>query len=168
MIALAFADNPEGVTEKGIKKYSRITEREFRELIRKGYLEPVKEKKAVKKYRTTESGRTHCVENASNLSVIKYVKLIEEGRLSTERFLEILRLRYNELVKASPIAPYVKISDLRLKISEELKISGNEFDRRIMELNSNDPYTVQLHTGSGESEGGIKTTRGVYYYAIVK
>jgi DNA-binding PadR family transcriptional regulator len=169
LLALVFADNPKGVSEKGVKRAGRLTEKEFKELVKKGYLEHVEGRsRIVKKYRTTESGRAYCVENIWSLPVLRYVRVKEAEQLSAERFLETLRLKYSDLVKTSPIAPYVKISDLRLKVSEELNISGDEFDRRIIELNSSDPYAVQLHAGSGESDGGLKTARGVYHYAIVK
>ncbi|MBO3754857.1 MAG: hypothetical protein FGF53_08310 [Candidatus Brockarchaeota archaeon] len=169
MLALVFADTPKGVSEKMVKKAGRLTEKEFKELVKEGYLEPVKGRtKAVKKYRTSESGRAYCMENVWSLPVLKYTRLKEAEQLSPEKFLETLRLKYNNLVKTSPIAPYVRIADLRLKVSEELNISGDEFDRMIIELNSSDPYAVQLHAGSGESDNGLKTARGVYHYAIVK
>lgn len=152
-----------------VKKAGRLTEKEFKELVKKGYLEPVEGRtKAIKKYRTSESGRAYCMENVWSLPVLKYTRPKEAEPLSPERFIETLRFKYNDLVRASPIAPYVKIADLRLKVSEELNISGDEFDRRIIELNSSDPYAVQLHAGSGESDNGLKTARGVYHYAIVK
>lgn len=169
MLALVFADTPKGVTEKMVKKAGRLTEKEFKELVKKGFLEPVEGRpRTIKKYRASESGRAYCVENVWGLPVLKYARLKEAEQLSPERFLETLRLKYGELVRTSPIAPYVKISDLRLKVSKELTISGDEFDRRIIELNSSDPYAFQLHAGSGEPGNGLKTARGVYHYAIVK
>jgi hypothetical protein len=169
LLALVFADTPKGVTEKMVKKAGRLTEKEFKELVKKGYLEPVEGRtRTVKKYRTSEAGRAYCMKSIWNLPFLKYARLKEAEQLSPQSFLETLRLKYNDLVRSSPIAPYVRITDLRLKVSEELNISGDEFDRRIIELNSSDPYVVQLHAGSGESNSGLKTARGVYHYAIVK
>ncbi len=169
MLALVFAGTHKGVSEKEVKKAGRLTEKEFKELVKKGYLETVKGRsRAIKKYRTTEAGKAYCVENVWNLSLLRYIKPKEPEQLSDEKFLETLRSKYGDLVRISPIAPYVKISDLRLKVSEELNINSDEFNKRIIELNSSDPYAIQLHAGSGESDVGIKTTRGVYHYAIVK
>ncbi|MEM2930858.1 MAG: hypothetical protein QW797_08390 [Thermoproteota archaeon] len=169
MLALVFADTRKGVSEKEIKKAGRLTDKEFTELVKKGYLEQVKGRsKTVKKYRITESGKAYCLENIWSLSLLKYVKPKEAKEISDEEFLGALRSKYSDLVGISPIAPYVKISDLRLKVSGELNISGDEFDKRIIELNSRDPYAIQLHAGSGEPDEGIRTTRGVYHYAIVK
>ncbi|MCX8182956.1 MAG: hypothetical protein N3F08_00845 [Crenarchaeota archaeon] len=169
MLALVFADTPKGVSEKMVKKAGRLTEKEFKELVKKGYLEPIEGRtKIVKKYRTSESGRVYCMENVWSLPVLKYTRLKEAEQLSPERFFETLRLKYNDLVKASPIAPYVKIADLRIKVSGELNITDDEFNRMIIELNSSNPYAVQLHAGSGESDNGLKTARGVYHYAIIK
>ncbi|MGQ9596683.1 MAG: hypothetical protein ACUVUS_04715 [Thermoproteota archaeon] len=102
------------------------------------------------------------------LPLLKYTEVRAVEPLSDEKFLEVLRSTYKDVASVSPIAPYVKVSALRLKTLERLGISGEEFDRRIIELNINDPHTVQLHVGSGDPNEGIKTARGVYHYAIIK
>ncbi|MEM2089345.1 MAG: hypothetical protein QXF52_11890 [Thermoproteota archaeon] len=146
-----------------------MNEKEFKELVKKGYLKPVEEKaRAPKKYRTSESGRVFCTGKLGKLPLVKYVRQAESKQVSDEEFLKVLRLAYMSLVKASPIAPYVKISLLRMKVSDELKIRGEEFDRRIIGLNSSNPYAMQLHVGSGDPSEGIRTARGVYHYAIIK
>jgi predicted methyltransferase len=146
-----------------------VNEREFKELVKKGYLKPVVEKgKAIKKYRTTESGRAFCTGKLDKLPLVKYAKQVESEQVSDEVFLKVLRSAYTSLFKTSPIAPYVKISLLRMKVSAELKMSGEEFDRRVIELNSSNPYAMQLHVGSGDPSEGVRTSRGVYHYAIVK
>jgi hypothetical protein len=146
-----------------------VNEKEFKELVKKGYLKPVEEKaKATKKYRTTESGRVFCIGKLGKIPLVKYVKQVESEQVSDEMFLKVLRSAYMGLVKTSPIAPYVKIPLLRAKVLDELKMSGEEFDKRVIELNSNNPYAIQLHVGSGDPSEGVRTSRGVYHYAIVK
>lgn len=146
-----------------------MNEKEFKELVKKGYVKPVEEKgRAAKKYRTTKSGRAFCTGKLGRLPLVKYAKQVESEQVSDEMFLKTLRSVYTRLVKTSPIAPYVKISVLRVKVSEELKTSSEEFDRRVIELNSSNPYAMQLHVGSGNPAESIRTARGVYHYAIVK
>lgn len=127
-------------------------------------MEPVKTRSIVK-YRTTEAGKEYCIRKANGLKLIKYLRT---KQVSNETFLEALKSSYRNLLKTSPIAPYVKISDLRTKLTSELGISSDEFDRRIIELNNRNPYYVQLHVGSGEPSEGVKTARGVYHYVIIK
>jgi len=117
------------------------------------------------KYRTTESGKEYFIRVAKNLRLLKYLKSIQ---VSDNVFFNALKSAYESLVRMSPIAPYVKISDLRVKITSELGIGSDEFDRKIIELNSSNPYTIQLHSGSGEPSEGVKTARGVYHYVIIK
>ncbi|MEM2940960.1 MAG: hypothetical protein QW304_05365 [Thermoproteota archaeon] len=146
-----------------------MNEKEFKELVKRGYLEPVTEKgRVAKKYRTTESGRVFCIGKLGKLSLVKYAKQVESEEVSDELFLKVLRSVYMSLIKASPIAPYVKISLLRTKVLDELNISSEEFDRRVIRLNSSNPYAMQLHVGSGDPSEGIRTARGVYHYAIIK
>lgn len=146
-----------------------MNEKEFKELVKRGYLEPVEEKgRVAKKYRTTESGRAFCTGKLGKHPLVKYAKQVESEEVSDEIFLKVLRSAYMSLIKASPIAPYVKISLLRMKVLDELKISGEEFDRRVIRLNSSNPYAMQLHVGSGDPSEGIRTARGVYHYAIIK
>jgi len=164
-LALVNADSPKGVSKSDIKKASRLGEKEFQELVRKRYLEPVKVKGRVVKYRTTEAGREYCMNKAKSLKLFKYLRI---RQVSDEFFINALKSAYSNLVKTSPIAPYVKISDLRMKLVSELGIAHDEFDRKIIELNSSNPYVVQLHTGSGEPSEGVKTVRGVYHYVIIK
>lgn len=142
-----------------------MSEKEFQELVKKEYLEPVKTKSRVVKYRTTEAGRKYCIRKAESLKLIKYLRV---KQVSDEAFLNALKSSYRSLVKMSPIAPYVKISDLRMRVVNELGISGSEFDKRIIELNNTNPYSIQLHVGSGEPSEGVKTIRGVYHYVIIK
>ncbi|MBO3769568.1 MAG: hypothetical protein JTT15_04155 [Candidatus Brockarchaeota archaeon] len=164
MLALVVADATKGFSKEEIKKKSRINEKEFRELVKKGYLESVKTRGIVR-YRTTEAGREYCIRKANSLELIKYFRV---KQVSDEAFLESLKSSYRSLLKTSPIAPYVKISDLRMKLTSELGISSEEFDRRIIELNNRNPYDIQLHVGSGEPSEGVKTARGVYHYVIIK
>ncbi|MBO3839891.1 MAG: hypothetical protein QXN75_01515 [Thermoproteota archaeon] len=159
------ADTDKGVSKEDIKKKSRVSEKEFKELIKKGYLKPVKTRNRMVKYRTTEVGREYCIRKANDLKLIKYFKV---KQVSDEVFLSALKSAYTSLLKTSPITPYVKISDLRVKLMNELGISSDEFDRRIVELNNSNPYSVQLHVGSGEPREGVTTARGVYHYVIIK
>ncbi|MGQ9478679.1 MAG: hypothetical protein ACUVQ0_01490 [Thermoproteota archaeon] len=122
----------------------------------------------VKKYRITKSGRKQITTSIKKSMLLKYFKVEETEILSDEVFLEKLKSLYSSLVKSSLMAPYVKVSELRLKALEELGMSREEFDRRIIALNSSNPYAVQLHAGGGEHIEGIKTSRGVYHYAIIK
>lgn len=146
-----------------------MNEKEFKELVKKGYLKPIEEKgRVAKKYRTTQSGRVFCAGKLGKLPLVKYAKQVESEQVSDEIFLKVLRSAYMSLIKASPIAPYVKISLLRMKVSDELKISSEEFDKRVIRLNSSNPYAMQLHVGSGDPSEGIRTARGVYHYAIIK
>ncbi|MEM3713192.1 MAG: hypothetical protein QXR97_06630 [Thermoproteota archaeon] len=117
------------------------------------------------KYKTTEAGREYCIRKAESLKLVRYFRV---KQVSDEVFLEALKSSYRNLLKTSPITPYVKISDLRMRLMSELGISSDEFDRRIIELNNSNPYSVQLHVGSGEPSEGVKTARGVYHYVIIK
>ncbi|MBO3799964.1 MAG: hypothetical protein FGF52_02760 [Candidatus Brockarchaeota archaeon] len=164
-MALTAADNIKGASKDEIKRASRVSEKELQELIKKGYLETIKTRGRIVKYRTTESGREYCAREAKNLKLLKYLKA---KQVSNTVFLNALKSAYMNLVRTSPIAPYVKVSDLRARLKVELGIEDNEFDKRIIELNSSNPYDIQLHIGSGEPHEGVKTARGVYHYVIIK
>ncbi|MEM1558055.1 MAG: hypothetical protein QXR44_04555 [Thermoproteota archaeon] len=165
MLALAAADNTKGVSKNEIKKTSRVSEKEFQELVRKGYLEPVRVRGRTVKYRITESGKEYCAREIKSLKLLKYLKA---KQVSDAVFLNALKSAYRNLERMSPIAPYVKISDLRTRLKNELGIESDEFDRRLIELNNSNPYAIQLHIGSGEPDEGVKTARGVYHYVIIK
>lgn len=91
-----------------------------------------------------------------------------EETFSEADFLYQLKTAYAELVRMSPIAPMVRISDLRTNVMEKLKISKEQFDKRLVYLSEKDPYRVQLFTGSESKEEGVQTKKGICHYVLLK
>ncbi|MGC9203041.1 MAG: hypothetical protein ACP5HX_10290 [Thermoproteota archaeon] len=51
---------------------------------------------------------------------------------------------------------------------EQLNITRETFDKLLVTLNEEDPYKVQLYTGSGSEEEGVKTKRGMFHLVLIK
>ncbi|MGB9895868.1 MAG: hypothetical protein ACPLN2_08225 [Thermoproteota archaeon] len=95
-------------------------------------------------------------------------KKTEQPIVEKDSFLNALRLTYFDLVQRSPVAPLVKVSDLRNALMEQLNITRETFDKLLVTLNEEDPYKVQLYTGSGSEEEGVKTKRGMFHLVLIK
>lgn len=95
-------------------------------------------------------------------------KKTEQSVVEKDSFLNALRLTYFDLVQRSPVAPLVKVSDLRNAVMKQLNITRETFDKLLVTLNEEDPYKVQLYTGSGSEEEGVKTKRGMFHLVLIK
>jgi hypothetical protein len=93
---------------------------------------------------------------------------MKRRQVSPQQFLNALKLAYFDLVQRSPVAPLVEISDLRNALMEQLNITRETFDKLLVTLNEEDPYKVQLYTGSGSEEEGVKTKRGMFHLVLIK
>lgn len=96
------------------------------------------------------------------------IQKAEQPTTEKESFLSALKLAYFDVVNRSPVAPLVKVSDLRNALIERLNITKETFDKLLVALNEEDPYKVQLYTGSGSEEEGIKTKRGMFHLVLIK
>jgi hypothetical protein len=83
-------------------------------------------------------------------------------------FGSVLRDEYIKIVRTSPIAPYVLITQLRDFVCARLDIDRADFDRRTLERAMENPYNTQLSTSSGEKGTGIFYGRGECHAVIVK
>lgn len=92
----------------------------------------------------------------------------EQFTVGKDSFLSALKMVYFDLVQRSPVAPLVKVSDLRNALMEQLNITRETFDKLLVTLNEEDPYKVQLYTGSGSEEEGVKTKRGMFHLVLIK
>ncbi|MEM0172339.1 MAG: hypothetical protein QXV57_07240, partial [Thermoproteota archaeon] len=134
----------------------------------KAYLLKNKATELLKEYRSLiEEVNTSLRNFEGKLSLMAEVK--EEQRpFERDSLINLLESTYSELVQRSQVAPMVKISDLRKHIVEKTGMTKEQFDKELIFLSEQDPYKVQLFTGTGSEEDGVKTRKGICYYVIIR
>jgi hypothetical protein len=134
----------------------------------KAYLLRNKVAELLKGYRSLVEEVSSSLKNfEGKLSSIAEVKE-EQGIFKRDSFINLLESTYNELAQKSQVAPMVKISDLRKYMMEKTGTSKEQFDNELISLSEQDPHKVQLFTGAGSEEEGLKTRKGICYYAIIR
>lgn len=132
----------------------------------KSYLSRTKLSELLDRYRYTITQVESSLKSFEEVlsSVIK----IETRGFEEESFVNLLESAYDELVQRSPVAPMVRVSELRKYVMNKIGISKEEFDNELSLLNEKDPYKFQLFTGTGNEEDGLRTRKGICYYAVIK
>jgi len=177
LLKLGFLEKKAKVGKKGkpLKSYLFKTSQKGREQYLNYLSEPLKAyllrnkvAELLKDYRSITEKIDSSLKNFDKeLSSIAEVK---EGQKTIEKdsFINLLESTYNELVQRSPIAPMVRISDLRKYIMEKTGMPKEQIDNELIFLNEQDPYKVQLFIGTGNEEDGLLTKKGLCQYVIIK
>jgi len=148
-------------SQKGKEQYSKYLNEQI-----KSFLIRTKLSELLVRYRDTVTQIESSLKSFED--ALSSTAKIETRGLEEKSFTSLLESAYDELVQRSPVAPMVRISDLRKYVIDKTGILKEEFDNELSLLSEKDPYKFQLFTGIGSEEEGLKTRKGICHYVIIK